>query len=181
MHLAFSSMGPAPGALGWQPERQEAHAFAGLFALLVVLSDPGLYDLTDTPGSAVPDQQPSPFALSSQTLATPVEKLGRDVPASADQKAQLVRIQCKSARLSKDSTCLFFNTYNLGGEGKRQRRSYRGDAEFMGIYNPELRKVYLINIIECPVGNISLRLIDTNNKWKNQYSSQVRWARDYEI
>jgi hypothetical protein len=103
------------------------------------------------------------------------------IPASSGQKAQLVRIQCKSARLSKDSTCLFFNTYNLGGEGKRQRRSYIGEAEYFGVYSPELRKVYLININECPVGNISLRLIDTNNKWKNQYSSQVRWAKDHEI
>ncbi len=103
------------------------------------------------------------------------------VPASSGQKAQLVRIQCKSARLSKDSTCLFFNTYNLGGEGKRQRRGYIGNAEYFGVYSPELRKVYLIYINECPVGNVSLRLIDTNNKWKNQYSSQVRWAKDYEI
>lgn len=103
------------------------------------------------------------------------------VPASSGEKAQLVRIQCKSARLSKDGTCLFFNTFNLGGEGRRQSRSYIGDAEYFGVYSPELRKVYLIYVNECPVGNTSLRLIDTNNKWKNQYSSRVRWAKDYEL
>jgi hypothetical protein len=103
------------------------------------------------------------------------------VPASAGQKAQLVRIQCKSARISKDSTCLFFNTFNLGGEGKRQRRGYRGQAEFFGVYSHNLRKVYLIRVDECPIGDTSLRLIDTGNQWKNQYSSRVRWAKDYEI
>src|SRR5438128_1625237 len=83
--------------------------------------------------------------------------------------------------LYKDSTCLFFNTYNLGGEGKRQRRGYHGDAEYFGIYSQELRKVYLIHVDECPVGNTSLRLKDMGNKWKNQYSDSVRWAEDYEI
>lgn len=103
------------------------------------------------------------------------------VPASSGQRAQLMRIQCKSARLSKDGTCLFFNTYNLGGEGKRQRRGYHGDAEYFGIYSQELRKVYLIHVDECPVGNTSLRLKDMGNKWKNQYSDSVRRAEDYEI
>jgi PD-(D/E)XK endonuclease len=103
------------------------------------------------------------------------------VPASTGQKAQLVRIQCKSARISKDSTCLFFNTFNLGGEGKRQRRGYRGQAEYFGVYSHNLRKVYLIRVDECPVGDTSLSLIATGNQWKNQYSGGVRWAKNYEI
>src|SRR5712691_10073641 len=103
------------------------------------------------------------------------------LPASSGQRAQLVRIQCKSARLSKDGSCLFFNSYNLGGEGKRQRRGYHGDAEYFGVYDHELRKVYLIPVDECPVGDTSLRLKDTGSKWKNQYSAGVRWAKDYEI
>ena len=92
-----------------------------------------------------------------------------------------MRIQCKSARLSKDSTCLFFNSFNLGGEGKRQRRGYRGDAEYFGVYSHDLRKVHMIHVDECPVGDTSLRLKDTGSKWKNQYSAGVRWAKDYEI
>ena len=103
------------------------------------------------------------------------------VPASSGQKAQLVRLQCKSARLSKDGTCLFFNAYNLGGEGKRQRRGYQGDAEYFGVYSHELRKVYLIHVNECPVGDTSLRLTPTGKQGKNMYSAGVRWAKDYEI
>ncbi len=60
-------------------------------------------------------------------------------------------------------------------------RGYRGDAEYFGVYSRELKKIYLIHVDECPVGNTSLRLIDTGGKWKNGYSAGVRWARAYEI
>ena len=103
------------------------------------------------------------------------------VPASSGEKAQLVRIQCKSARLSRDKTCLLFNAYNLGGEGKRQRRGYQGRAEYFGIYSPDTRKVYLIQADECPIGETSLRLESTAKRGKNQFSAGVRWAKDYEI
>jgi hypothetical protein len=103
------------------------------------------------------------------------------VPASSDQKAQLVRIQCKSARLSKDNTCLFFNAYNLGGEGKRQRRGYHGDAEYFGVYSPDTRKVYMIHVDECVVNQIALHLENPWENGKNQFHKGVRWAKDYEI
>ncbi len=103
------------------------------------------------------------------------------VPASSDEKAQLVRIQCKSAWLSKDKTCLLFNAFNLGGEGKRQKRGYQGYAEYFGIYSPDTRKVYMIHVDECPVGETNLRLTPTGKQGKNMYSAGVRWARDYEI
>ena len=103
------------------------------------------------------------------------------VPASSGQKAQLVRIQCKSARLSTDKTCLLFNAYNLGGEGKRQRRGYKGSAEYFGIFSPDMRKVYMIHVDECPVGGTNLRLEPTGRRRTNQYRDGVRWAKDYEI
>ena len=103
------------------------------------------------------------------------------VPASAGEKAQLVRIQCKTAQLSKDKTCLLFNAFNLSGERKRQKRGYQGDAEYFGVYSPETRKVYLIHVDECPVNQTSLRLEATGKQGKNQYHEGVRWAKEYEI
>ena len=102
------------------------------------------------------------------------------VPVSAGEKAQLVRIQCKTARLSKDRTCLLFNAFNLGGEGKLQKRGYQGDAEYFGIYSPETKGVYLIHVNECPIGETSLRLVSTG-KGRNPYRNGVRWAKDFEI
>lgn len=103
------------------------------------------------------------------------------VPANSDQRAQLVRIQCKSARLSKDRSCLFFNAYNLGGEGKRQRRGYQGDAEYFGVYSPYTRKVYMIQVDECVVNQIALHLESAWEKGKNQLHKGMRWAKNYEI
>jgi len=103
------------------------------------------------------------------------------VPARSSEKAQLLRIQCKSARLSRDKTCLIFNAYNLGGEGKRQRRGYNGDAEYFGVYSHDLRRVYMIHVNECPVGTTNLRLEPAGKNWGNHYSARVRWAKDFEI
>ena len=103
------------------------------------------------------------------------------IAASSGQRAQLVRIQCKSARLSKDKTCLLFNAYNLGGEGKRQKQGYQGYIEYFSIYSPDTRKVYMIHVDECYVGEMSFRLALTGKRGKNQYSEGVRWAQDYEI
>ena len=102
------------------------------------------------------------------------------VPASAGEKAQLVRIQCKTARLSRDKTCLLFNAFNLGGEGKLQKRGYQGHAEYFGIYTPETKRVYLIHVNECPIGETSLRLVSTG-KGRDPYRNGVRWAKDFEI
>jgi PD-(D/E)XK endonuclease len=103
------------------------------------------------------------------------------VPESSGEKAQLVRIQCKSARLSKDSKCLLFNTYNLGGKGKRQKRGYRGDAEYFALYSHDLRKIYMIHVDKCPIGETNLRLEPSGKQGKNGFSAGVRWAKDYEI
>jgi len=103
------------------------------------------------------------------------------VPAGSGEKAQLVRIQCKSSWLSKDKTCLQFNAFNLGGEGKRQKRGYKGDAEYFGIYSSDTRKVYMIHVDECPIGETSLRLEYTGKPGKNQYSAGVRWVKEYEV
>jgi hypothetical protein len=103
------------------------------------------------------------------------------VPASAGVKAKLIRIQCKTAQLSRDKTCLLFNAFSLGGEGKRQKRGYRGYAEYLGIYSSETRRVYLIPVDECSVHQTSLRLEPTGKQGKNQYSEGVRWAKNYEI
>lgn len=103
------------------------------------------------------------------------------VSANLGENAQLARIQCKSSWLSKDKTCLQFNAFNLVGEGKRQKRGYKGDAEYFGIYSPDTRKVYMIHVDECPVGETNLRLVPTGKQGKNQYAAGARWAKDYEI
>src|SRR5262245_48240055 len=68
-----------PGTLGRQKARQNAHAFALLLDLPVVLFDPGSHDFTLMPGGIVPDQQPGRLSLGLQAAATPFEKLRGDL------------------------------------------------------------------------------------------------------
>src|SRR5579863_2125743 len=78
-----------PGALRWEPKGQDTDSLASAFDLVIMLSDPGLHDLADMPGSVVPDQQPGPFALRRQPITAPVEKLGGHVADGASgDKAQ---------------------------------------------------------------------------------------------
>lgn len=72
-----------PGTFRREKERQDAHAFALLLDLLVVLPNPGANLFTVMPGSIIPDQEPDGFALLSQLLAAPIEKLGGDVTHGA--------------------------------------------------------------------------------------------------
>jgi hypothetical protein len=68
--------GVEPGTFGGQKEGQNAHAFALLFDLQVVLANPGTYHLAHMKGGVIPDEQPGGLALRLQPLATPLQKLG---------------------------------------------------------------------------------------------------------
>src|SRR5437588_4410023 len=68
-----------PGTLRWEPKGQDTDPFASLFDLVIMFSDPGVHDFADMPGSVVPDQQPSLFALHRKPSTAPVEKLGGNV------------------------------------------------------------------------------------------------------
>src|SRR6266700_3070325 len=67
-----------PGTLRGQQERQNPHALACLFDLLIVLANPAANGLTLMPGGVIPDQEPVGFALLEQPLAAPVQELRGD-------------------------------------------------------------------------------------------------------
>jgi hypothetical protein len=95
---------------------------------------------------------------------------------SGGRSARLVRIQCKTARISKDQAYLRFNTANMTG-GRRERRSYRGDVEFFGVYSPEIGKVYIVPVEAVPKFSAQLRLKNP----KNNQEKKIVWAKDYEL
>lgn len=112
------------------------------------------------------------------------------------QEAQLIRVQCKTAWLSKDGTCLEFNTSTVSvrKNGKNKKSGYRGKAEYFAIYSPDTGKVYMIAVDEATNYNMSLRfksagVVRSNGKqsWHVPYEEAVNsgvkywWAEDYEI
>jgi hypothetical protein len=99
-----------------------------------------------------------------------------EISSSTQQEAHFIRVQCKTARISKDKACLNFNTCNTPG-GRKERRSYREDVEYLGVYSPDTGKVYLIPVEVLPEAEAYLRLKPT----KNNQEKRVIWAKDYEL
>jgi PD-(D/E)XK endonuclease len=112
------------------------------------------------------------------------------------QEAHLVRIQCKTAWLSKDGTYLEFNTSSVSPRkvGMNRKANYRGKAEYFAVYSPDTRKVYMVAVNEAPNHSMILRfknagVVRSNGKqnWRVSYekalASNVKywWAEDFEI
>ena len=112
------------------------------------------------------------------------------------QGSYLVRIQVKTAWLSKDGTCLEFNTSTVSvrKRGNNKKSGYKGKAEYFAIYNPDTAKVYMVAVDEATKYNMSLRfksagVIRSNGRqsWRVSYEEAVDsgvnywWAEDYEI
>jgi hypothetical protein len=95
---------------------------------------------------------------------------------------QLVRIQCKTARLSKDNSFIVFNTstVSMGGAAtwKKKKSGYRGRADKFAVYSPDAGKVYMLSVWEAPAASeMRLRLLPS----KNNQEQGVKWAKDYEL
>lgn len=114
-------------------------------------------------------------------LAYYVETEERHFGFFVREESQLVRIQCKVAWLSKDGSCLVFNTstVSFGNAGAKKKRSgYRGRADWFAAYSPDTGKVYLVSVWEAPdASHMTLRL----SAPKNNQEQGVKWAKDYEI
>jgi hypothetical protein len=98
-----------------------------------------------------------------------------------DNDGKLVRIQCKTARYVEEWRCIEFNTaitYARVGGKSHIRRGYKDEADYFGVYSPDIGKVYLIPVDDLPIGSKGrLRL----NATKNNQQKGVKWAKDYEI
>ncbi len=119
-------------------------------------------------------------SIGLEVLQPLSDDLRYDLAYYVEETAELVRIQCKAGRYNPDTGCIVFKNFNRSG-GRGGKRSYIGDAEYFGVYCADMRKVYMIHVDECPVGETSLHLESTRKQGKNQFSTAMRWAKDYEI
>ncbi len=97
-----------------------------------------------------------------------------------DDGGKLVRIQCKTARYLEESGCLEFNaaiTYARVGGKPHTRKGYKGEADYFGVYSPDIEKVYLVPVDDVPGSVVKLRLHEA----KNNQQKGIRWAEDFEI
>lgn len=91
---------------------------------------------------------------------------------------RFVRVQAKTARLTKDGGALVAATTSFAGLGAARRRvAYRGQIDLFAIFSPDTGRVYLVPVDECPETQIQLRLTPP----KNGQRAGVRYAADYEL
>ncbi len=58
------------------------------------------------------------------------------------------------------------------------RKGYKGEADYFGVYSPEMGKVYLVPVDDVPIGSKGLLRLHAT---RNNQQKGVKWAKDYEI
>jgi hypothetical protein len=97
----------------------------------------------------------------------------------ADDGERLYRIQVKTGRLRKGAIRMACSSshFHRRKPGERAMRSYRGEVDFLAVYCPETKKVYLLPESELVETHGHVRVMPT----KNRQNRNVRWARQYEL
>lgn len=85
----------------------------------------------------------------------------------------LLRVQVKTGRLRMGS--IWFNAYSSHAHRNGGPRSYRGDADYFGVYCPDVRRVFLVPVEDVTENQGCLRW----ERAKNSQSRKIRWADRY--
>lgn len=108
-----------------------------------------------------------------ETVLLPVgDGLRYDVGVERDRG--LIRVQSKSGVLKNGSIVFRTNSTRLVSNGVK-RETYKGQADYFGVYCAEADEVYLVPVHECGNQSGALRLKPP----RNGQAKGVRWARDY--
>lgn len=93
-----------------------------------------------------------------------------------DTPEGLKRVQCKSGRL-RDGAIEFATCSSTRHWKNGSFKTYYGEADYFGVYCPELKAVYLVPVDACGKYKASLR-VDPS---RNNQSKGTRLAADYLI
>lgn len=111
---------------------------------------------------------------SGENILLPFSDVGR-YDLAIDREGQLVRVECKTGRL-KEGTVVF-RTCSTKWYGGHEKRHYKGDADFFGVWCPENDTVYLVPVNEAGKTECRLRIQPPKPGGNN---TKVRWAEKYE-
>jgi hypothetical protein len=93
----------------------------------------------------------------------------------ADDGERLFRVQVKTGRLRGGIVryaCYSSHAHRQGG-----MRPYFGEIDFLAVYCPQTRKVYLLPESALVATTGHLRIVPT----KNNMAKRIRWASEYEL
>lgn len=117
---------------------------------------------------------PAAFVRHGLCVAIP---FGHDDPYDlvAETKAsQLLRVQCKTARVTRGGVISFKSPSTDHGSGPRD---YAGRADIFGVYCPAIDRVFIVPVDGAPRYMVSLRLRPALNNQERR----IRYADDFDI
>jgi hypothetical protein len=112
---------------------------------------------------------------AGKNVLVPYANVGR-YDLALDDDGRLVRIECKTGRC-KDGV-ITFASCSSGGYGTTTNiRDYRQDADYFGVWCPEVDKVYLVAVSICGLRYTSLRV----EPQKRRGGPAPNWAAEFEV
>jgi hypothetical protein len=121
--------------------------------------------------------------LSEAAVLHALVRLGHyvSIPLGENHRYDLVveiggtlrKVQVKTGRLRMGS--ILFNAYSSHAHRNGRGRSYRGDADYFGVYCPDIRRVFLVPVDDVTETVGCLRW----ERAKNSQSRKIRWADPY--
>jgi len=82
-----------------------------------------------------------------------------------DEDGKFIRIQCKTACLSRDGSYIRFRTCSMNCL-TWSRRSYDGGADLFAVYCEGTGEVYIVPVRGAPLGSYNLRITEAKNGQK---------------
>jgi hypothetical protein len=135
--------------------------------------------------SSLPDKNTKLIGDKAMVVVL-AEFVKRDVPVllpwgdlrydlAIDIAGELLRVQVKSA--ARRVGCIIFKTQSLVYvRGRRSRqRSYTGEADYFGVYDPVGGDVYLVPVEGAPKSHMRLRVDPAHNS----QTKGIKWAANF--
>jgi hypothetical protein len=98
---------------------------------------------------------------------------GRPYDIVVDDGVKFLRVQCKTGRLIRGAVVFPTSTWCRDNKS----RSYRGYADYFGVFCPDNGQVYFVPVADVPNRTANLRIAPP----RNGQTQGLRWGKDYVI
>jgi hypothetical protein len=98
---------------------------------------------------------------------------GRPYDIVVDDGVKFLRVQCKTGRLIRGAVVFPTSTWCRANKS----RSYRGYADYFGVFCPDNGQVYFVPVGDVPDRTANLRVAPP----RNGQTQGLRWGKDYVI
>lgn len=88
---------------------------------------------------------------------------------------RFVRVQVKTARMSRGGYSLEFNTASSYAHRGGKRKGYKGAIDLFAVYSPDLDRVYLVPVDDVPEGSCASLRLPSERKFSGRMASSYEF------